>query len=114
MITRSNSVQTSARSILVDFDQYTDGDPEFKKELVESMIDNLVEIQEVAVLASRDNDAGLFQRICHKIKPTIQMLEDKDLSEIVRLKIDITDQGSSDRLSKVCVEIIGLLRQAVA
>lgn len=113
MISRISG-KTTPRTLFIDFDTYTDGDLEFKKELIESMIDNLVELQETVLRASQNNDASIFQKVCHKVKPTLQMLDDKELLETVaQLKIMITDNTNAALLGAVCADIIDSLRKQV-
>jgi hypothetical protein len=100
------------RPLFIDFNVYTDGDEEFKKELIDSMIDNLEELQQALHLASQNNDAPLFSKVCHKIKATLHMLEDKELLDSVeKLKVSITDSVQVALLGKACIEIIESLRK---
>lgn len=102
-----------SRNLFIDFDLYTDGDEEFKKELVDSMIDNLLEMQQVLEEASKQNDAKLFQAVSHKIKPTLEMLADVELLTIVeKLKVIVTDPVDITLLNKICKDIIQSLKQA--
>jgi hypothetical protein len=54
---------SETRPIFVDFNAYTDGDDEFKKELVDLMIDDLRELQQTLHLAAQHSDAPLFQKV---------------------------------------------------
>lgn len=101
---------TSGRPLFIDFDTYTDGDNEFKMELIELMIDNLHELQ--ALLRTQNVDAHLFHKVCHKIKPTLDMLADKELLDTVeQLKVMITDPARLTFLDKLCVDIIESLKK---
>jgi hypothetical protein len=97
------------RPLLVDFEAYTDNDPEFKKELVVSMIDNLQELQQCYETAVASRDTGLFSKCCHKVKVTLVMLQDPELDEVIGLlQKDVLAlcKPSFDRIIK---EIIGSL-----
>lgn len=72
------------RPLFIDFDQYTDGDVDFKKELIYLMIDNLKEVQNSLSEAIKKNKLDIFEKTCHKIKPTLSMLDDKDLIESIQ------------------------------
>jgi hypothetical protein len=48
------------------------------------MIDNLKEVQNALVEATKTNKLEIFEMTCHKIKPTLSMLEDKDLLESIQ------------------------------
>jgi hypothetical protein len=107
MRTFRTSTDSARRPLFIDFDAYTDGDPEFKKEITDLMIDNLQEMQQVLGDATRQRDVVLFQRVCHKIKATLDMLEDRELLDIVQqLKEDITNTEQAQDLDRICAEII--------
>ena len=72
------------RPLFIDFDQYTDGDVEFKKELIYLMIENLTELKDSLSEAIKRNKLELFDKTCHKIKPTLGMLGDNDLMESIQ------------------------------
>lgn len=113
MIPDEISGSSVSRNLFIDFDLYTDGDEEFKKELIDSMIDNLVEMQQVLQEASRRNDTKLFQEVCHKIKPTLEMLADVELLDTVgKLKAVVTDPVSGAQLNRICKGIVQSLKQA--
>ncbi len=100
------------RQLFIDFDAYTDGDSEFKKELIELMIDNLNELKSTLYNAAEKNDAPLFHRVCHKVKATLHMLEDRELLDTIDgLKVMINDPVRIEMLNKICVEMIESLRK---
>ena len=68
------------RPLNIDFDQYTDGDADFKQELVSLMIDDIGELQKSLAQATASNDPEIFLRGCHKSKTTVEMVSDKDLT----------------------------------
>lgn len=72
------------RPLYINFDQYTDGDADFKKELIYLMIENLREAQHSLAEATEQNKLEIFEKTCHKIKPTLSMLEDQDLLESIQ------------------------------
>jgi hypothetical protein len=107
MRTFRTSTDSARRPLFIDFDAYADGDPEFKKEITDLMIDNLQEMQQVLGEATKHKDVVLFQRVCHKIKATLDMLEDRELLDIVQeLKADITNIELAQNLDRICAEII--------
>ena len=67
------------RPLLIDFDQYTDGDADFKLELISLMVVDIGELQKSLVQATRLNDPELFKKGCHKSKTTVAMVDDKEL-----------------------------------
>jgi hypothetical protein len=96
--------KSSARPLFIDFDTYTDGDQDFKKELIVLIIDNLRELQQM--LRPESHDIQLFHRVCHKIKATLVMLDDSEMLEIVeQLKI-MTNYSQLDQLDRICADVI--------
>jgi hypothetical protein len=84
----------SARKLSIDFDLYTDGDPEFKSELIVLMLDNIKELQQSLNNAKENNDAEIFRKTCHKIKPTLSMIDDAEFNDIIEvLKCQINNQN---------------------
>jgi hypothetical protein len=100
------------RPLHVDFDKYTDGDSDFKKELVVLMIDNISELMQS--LKSADKDTQDFQKVVHKIKPTIEMLEDNELNDIIASIKSGSDKTTISVLGKICVDIIKSLEKAIS
>jgi len=69
-------------------DAFTDNDPEFKQELMVLMVQNLRELQEaVAQLLSR-SQFPYFEKIAHKTKSVLLILDDYELNTVIEeLKI---------------------------
>jgi hypothetical protein len=112
MIISRISDKVSMRPLFIDFDIYTDGDAEFKKELIVLMIDNLMELQSTTRLAAQNNDSTLYLRVCHKVKATLEMLADVELlTTIDQLKVMMTDTARIALLERLCTDIIASLRQ---
>jgi hypothetical protein len=102
----------NGRPLFIDFDEYTDGDAEFKKELVVSMVSNLQELQQVLPEALQNNDVALFNKLCHKIKVTLEMLKDEELLETIeQLKTNIKDSLKVRALDRICADIIKSLNR---
>ena len=70
----------SLRPLYIDFDQHTDGDAEFKKELVALMMEDLAELQKSLEVATRSNNPDVFLKGRHKSKTTVDMVNDKELN----------------------------------
>ena len=97
------------RPLAVNFEEYTDNDPEFKKELIILMIDNLQELQQCYETSVSSRNTALFSKCCHKIKITLIMLQDNELDALIEvLQQDVLAicKPSFDRIIK---EIIGSL-----
>jgi hypothetical protein len=109
-------LQSSNRPLFINFDQYTDGDSDFKKELIYLMIDNLKEVQTSLTEATQKNKLEIFEKTCHKIKPTLSMLEDKDLLESIQaIKSQFSNGNAKDQwvtsFTSTCNQIIKSLER---
>lgn len=99
------------RPLFVDFDQHTDGDQEFKKELILLMIDNIKELEHALKFVEKDLET--FTKVIHKIKPTLAMLEDPDVNKsIENIKAGKDKQTEINTLRKLCAEVVRSLEKA--
>jgi hypothetical protein len=85
------------RPLSIDFDLYTDGDADFKKELITLMIENLRELQKI----QQQNDPALFLRVCHKVKSTLDILNDNDLTNVINHLSDAARKNEPSELKHV-------------
>lgn len=100
------------RPLFVDFDKYTDGDSDFKKELVVLMIDNIHEL--IGSLKSVEDDLQPFLKTIHKIKPTIEMLDDPEFNEkIAGVKSEPGNQVIAGHLHNISNDIIASLQKVI-
>lgn len=68
------------RPLSIDFNMYTDGDPDFKRELISHLIGNVQELK----LALPDIDpmtSTHFIKVLHKMRATVAMLNDREFTE---------------------------------
>jgi hypothetical protein len=101
------------RPLFVDFDKYTDGDNDFKKELALLMIDNIYEL--IGSLESTQKDLQVFLKTIHKIKPTIEMLDDAELNENIKnVEAEPGQQMMLSSLRNICTDIIHSLQKVIA
>ena len=80
--------QAPIRPLFIDFDQYTDGDPIFKLEFTQLMIDNLHELQQGIHDSLCTNDGKPFSLKYHKVAATVEMLNDAELIETLNMLRD--------------------------
>jgi CheY-like chemotaxis protein len=66
------------RELFINFEQYTDGDLGFKKELVSLMINNIQEFQQSLFSGVKES----FLSVSHKVKATIAMLNDSEFTDM--------------------------------
>lgn len=104
------------RPLFIDFDSHTDGDADFKKELISLMIENIRELQQALHQADLQNDHSAFSKACHKVNATIGMLDDKELTEMIeQVKAPVTNREEKKQqialLNAVCDEIVKSLEK---
>lgn len=83
----SDSQRRSSRRS-VNLDLYTEGDPEFKRELASLLIKNIHELQHSLQHSLAQHTSGTFEDTCHKVKVTIGMLGDEEFSTLVNELLD--------------------------
>ncbi len=103
------------RPLKIDFDLHTDGDPVFKIELAQLMIENVNELRESLREAMKGFQTEHFLKTCHKVYTAVTMLQDLEfmtitdkVRETMRKPIDPNNkelQRDADRLMVVCDEI---------
>lgn len=110
------------RPLFIDFDLYTEGDFEYKKELGALLIGNVKELRHALPQAVRCHDAASFDRTCHKIKVTLSMLQDPELNQIVEelrgeASNPVKDKAyvsRADRFQEVCDMIVMSLTREIS
>lgn len=83
--TLGTAAQESSRKLNIDFDMYTDGDQEFKGELISLVINNMCELEEVVNRMHMETDPEYFDKTLHKVKTTLVMVNDSEHAEILDL-----------------------------
>jgi hypothetical protein len=95
------------RPLYIDFDLHTDGDPKFKREFIALLIANLRELHHSWRSAIENNDDALFKLTSHKIKPTLTILNDMELSVLVEeLSINMSNIQSNLVFNKLCSSLV--------
>jgi hypothetical protein len=80
------------------------------------MIDNLKEIQAALKEATQKNALDIFEKTCHKIKPTLSMLEDKDFNDTIQgIKVEFSNSTKKEQqvvtFNYTCHQIIKSLEK---
>ena len=81
---RTVKTETLSKELYIDFDLYTEGDPDFKKELALLLVSNLSELRLELYRAIAENSQDVFLCATHKAKVALSMLDDPDLTSVVR------------------------------
>ena len=95
------------RPLNVDFNLHTDGDLKFRSEFIRLLIANMNELHQAWRTAIETNEEILFKRASHKVKPTLVILNDQELSTLVdTLNISMSDIKANLQFNKVCIALI--------
>jgi hypothetical protein len=106
---------TARRPLFIDFDIHTDGDQDFKNELVTLMIDNILELQSSFASIERNGHES-FLKAVHKMKSTIEIINDRDLSELIaqfRSEEESRKKSKAEIFNSLCKDIIHSLQQEI-
>jgi CheY-like chemotaxis protein len=104
----NNPSAGNLRPLNIDFDMHTDGDPVFKAELVQLLMENVSELRQSLDTALKQNDPQAFLKTCHKVYTAISMLNDADLTYIVD-KIRTVMRGPIDPGDKTLLADVAIL-----
>ena len=99
------------RQLFIDFDLYTEDDPDFKKELIELMLRDVLELQQSLQLAVEANDVSMYRNACHKMNSTLTILDDQELLSLVgEIKKDLQNSELTGSFNRICSEIVNSLK----
>lgn len=107
------------RPLFINFNSYTEGDPDFKNELISLLIENIKELQQ-SLMCHAPNATKIFPGIYHKVKSTIGMLSDQDLSDALEEYKSLLGSSQKDEvfqrkqnyLNELCERVIESLAAA--
>ncbi|MBI1769741.1 MAG: response regulator [Bacteroidetes bacterium] len=107
------------RPLFINFNLYTDGDPDFKKELITLLIDNVRELQQT-LRSQAHNVSKIFHEVLHKVTSTVGMLCDKEFSETLEEIKMMCDSGQTgevfhikvNRFNNLCDQVVESLHAA--
>jgi CheY-like chemotaxis protein len=78
------AMTTPTDSISQVVEQYTNGDPGFKKEFVTLLIRNVAELQQGFKESKKRRDPQLFKDIVHKCATTLKMINEQKLTDTIQ------------------------------
>ena len=82
--TSSNSKPAGdQRPLKIDFDLHTDGDPVFKAELIQLLMENIAELRQSLQTAIGNGDTQTFLKTCHKVYTAVAMINDPEFTQVV-------------------------------
>lgn len=83
----NTTAEPCTKKVYFEIEKYAEGDAEFKQELITLMIENIKELIDALHTSVEKNDADIFQKICHKVSPTLGILNDTEFNaQIEQLK----------------------------
>jgi hypothetical protein len=100
------------KTLVIDFDLYTDGDPSFKDELILMMMDNIQELLQSYETSQKDNDHDKFRKVCHKVLSTVSMIGDQELISVMEKLKDPSNPDANEHaaiLKGLCHTILDML-----
>ena len=113
--------KASENTVTSQLDLYTEGNAEFKCELIGQFIQNLEELKLVFENSLAAKDAEMFRAVVHKSKTTVSVISYKPLSDIlavVKDEMKSTFEGGAifpddvrDRFYSACNEAIHILQE---
>ncbi|MEO5979887.1 MAG: hypothetical protein ABIS36_13385 [Chryseolinea sp.] len=100
----------SRRIITIDFDQFSENDPAFKRQMIDLMIENLEELESAYYQSSNSNDPSFLSKAYHKVKTTLVMLNDEELDAVIEdLKNPDAGSAAISHYKKIRAEITSIL-----
>jgi len=95
------------RPLNIDFNLHIAGDLKFKSEFIRLLIANMNELHQAWRTAIETNEETLFKRASHKVKPTLLILNDPELSSVVdALNVTMSDIKTNLQFNKICIAVI--------
>lgn len=79
----SKYIHTLCRPLFVNFDLYTQGDADYKKELISLLIGNLDELQRALSNVGSQDGLKVLTHVFHKIKVAVSILNDPELTRVL-------------------------------
>ncbi|RAV99379.1 PAS domain S-box protein [Pseudochryseolinea flava] len=82
-VLKGNTPTTKSPRRQNNLELYSEGDPEFKRELASLLIKNIEELKQALTDTMARKDVEIFNRASHKVKTTLGMLGDEEFSALI-------------------------------
>gem|GEM_PF-1994828 len=107
--------ETIGRELFIDFDLYTEGDADFKKELAVCLIGNMAELKQDLYRAITENSQEIFLKATHKAKVALSMLDDPELTALTRsLETELGNPAKTENSIGVLAGLFENLTDAIS
>lgn len=83
LIAQSALADNNHKPLRIDFDLHTDGDPVFKSELIQLLIENITELRQALEVSIKNRDAQVYLKACHKVYTAVSMLNDPEFTHVI-------------------------------
>ena len=108
------------RQVSANLDLYTEGDPDFKRELAGHLIKNINELKDALREAIANTDVTPFSKAIHKVKTSLAMLGDEKFNALIeKLREDLANgpagniQDDTSEFDDLATKIIAGLREEI-
>jgi len=81
-IMKTTFFTSTTRPLYIQFDNYTDGNPDYKLELINLISANIKELQQAVHNAYHLKQFHAYQNVAHKVKSSILLLNDPELTTL--------------------------------
>jgi PAS domain S-box-containing protein len=97
-----------------NFNLYTEGNPELKRELADVLSKNITELQSAVDNILNPDGLETYKRVVHKVKTTLNFLGDKEFENIVNEIPDVLAQDNDAALKDLVNQFTVLSRRLLA
>jgi PAS domain S-box-containing protein len=97
-----------------NFNLYTEGNPELKRELADVLSKNITELQSAVDNILNPDGLETYKRVVHKVKTTLSFLGDKEFENIVNEIPDVLAQDNDAALKDLVNQFTVLSRRLLA
>jgi hypothetical protein len=96
------------RKLNIQFEAYGADDPDFKKELIVLMLDNIRELCDAVCQSFDWKNSAVFETAAHKVKSTLNLLNDLEFNDCIHDLKDIfdrTDEAAARQKMNAFIEL---------
>jgi len=110
-----NAAAAPEKTLSIDFERYTDGDADFKSELVSAMIADVDSFKNAVQNAFNERNKTLYDKAVHKATSTLSIINDKELTDTIEELKSVFMNHTNDviKFSKLCDEIMKALSKEI-
>ena len=84
-------------SLMANLNVFADGNPDFRRELAELIINNIHELQDTASRLGSEDGLEEFAQTAHKIKTSLKILGDDEFQDVIESIKTELEKGDSQK-----------------